>query len=323
MLANSIIGQIKSQYCIILIVNHISIVIVNYNGDKDTNECLESLAKINTTNFKYDVVVVDNGSSVPYKLPKKLMADNIHVLRSESNLGFTGGNNMGIYQAIEMFNSDYVLLLNNDTLVDENFLRELLVCANKNKEAGLLVSKIYFAKGNEFHKKSYPKSHLGKILWYAGGAIDWQNLITFHRGVDEYDYGQFEDVTESDFATGCSLLIKREVLEKIGLLDKRFFLYLEDVDYSVRAKKAGYKVLFCPDSIIWHKNAGSSGGSGSRVQDYYMTRNLFLFVMKHGGLKQLFIALRLALRYLSFGRPQQRQAVLHAFTNQYGKQTII
>lgn len=302
---------------------HISIIIINYNSAKDTVDCLNSLDKIKTTGFKVNTIVVDNASVEPFEVPKNLQNSSIQVIRSDANKGFTGGNNMGIYYAVEKFNSDYVLLLNNDTTVDENFLKEMVRLAESDPKIGMVGSKIYFSKGREFHKDSYKKSELGNVLWYAGGSIDWNHLAAFHRGVDEVDRGQFDTQEESDFATGCSVLIKREILEKVGTFDKRFFLYLEDVDWSVRVTKAGYKIAFCPTSIVYHKNAGSSGGSGSKTHDYYQTRNKLLFAFKHGTWNEIGIALRIAFSMIINGTPAQRQGVLHFFLMQFGKQPII
>lgn len=302
---------------------HVSIIIVNYNSSKDTIECLKSLSKISTTGFKHNILVVDNGSLDELVLPKSLQNNTIDLIRSEANKGFTGGNNLGIYYAIEKYNSDYVLLLNNDTTVDKKFLKNMINLAGSDPRIGMVGSKIFFSKGSEFHRDSYQKSELGNVLWYAGGSIDWKHLVAFHRGVDEVDRGQFDQENESDFITGCSMLVKREVLEKVGVFDKRYFLYLEDVDWSVRTQNAGYKLAFAPDSIVYHKNAGSSGGSGSSIHEYYQTRNRLLFAYKHGSWETIFTAVRLAISYLLFGTRTQRLGVLHAVTLQYGKQPIL
>ena len=302
---------------------HVSIILINYNAAEDTVDCLKSLRKIKTTGFKYNVVIVDNASKDIFSVPQNLESSNIEVIRSEANKGFTGGNNLGIFYAVEKYNSDYVLLLNNDTTVDENFLKEMVRTAQADPRIGMVGSKIYFSKGREFHSESYNESELGNVLWYAGGSIDWNHLAAFHRGVDEVDKGQFDNQTESDFATGCSVLIKREILEKVGTFDKRFFLYLEDVDWSVRVKRAGYIIAFEPKSIVYHKNAGSTGGSGSTTHDYYQTRNKLLFAFKHGTWKEVGTALRIALFTLINGSPAQRLGVVHFFMMRFGKQPII
>ncbi len=302
---------------------HISIILVNYNSDKLTIACLDSLAEIKHTGFKHNIVVVDNASKVPFRLPKRHQNKVVRLVRSESNLGFTGGNNMGIHYSIENFNSEYVVLLNNDTTVDKNFLVELFNYAEAHPKVGIATSKIYFSKGREYYLKSYNKDQLGKVIWFAGGSIDWQNLLAFHRGVDEVDRGQFSRDDSFDFATGCAMMIKREVLEKVGTLDKRYFLYMEDVDYSVRVKKAGYDLRLVPSSVVWHKNAGSTGGSGSHLQQYYQARNTLLFVILHGDYKQAKVFLRLFFNSIFKGNKWTRLAVLHLLTLRFGKQEVV
>ncbi|MEA2056802.1 MAG: glycosyltransferase family 2 protein [Patescibacteria group bacterium] len=300
----------------------ISIVIVNYNTAQETKDCLESLSKIKVKNFDYNIVIVDNGSKVELKLPQKLINKHTELIRTEANIGFTGGNNLGIAHAVKSYNSDYFLLLNSDTTVKPNFLIKLFTCLQEDNQAGIASSKIYFYPGNEFHK-NYAKKHEGKVLWYAGGSIDWLNLAAFHRGVDEVDRGQFDQQLTSDFATGCSMLLRREVIEDVGILDKKYFLYLEDVDFSVRTKNLGYKLLFCPESIVWHKNAGSSEGAGSQIQQYYQTRNRLLFFIKYGSLKTKLTGLRLMFNFLTKGNTVERKAVYDYLMGQFGKQPVI
>lgn len=301
---------------------HVSIIVVHYNNSDDTDECLKSLTKLQSNNFDFTVYVVDNASQERYVLPVKLPKKKFKLITSTSNLGFTGGNNLGIYTAIEEQNSEYILLLNNDTVVSPHFLEALLKSAEQNADIGILSPKIYFAKNYEYHKV-YGQKDLGSIIWYAGGSIDWRNLLVFHRGVDEIDRGQFDDQETSDFATGCCMLIKREVLEKIGYLDKKYFLYLEDTDLSLRAKHVGYQLRFVPDSVIWHKNAGSTGGSGSKLQQYYQLRNLLLFVVRYGSFRSIITVFRFAIEKLIFGTYSERVAVAHAVLQQYGKQPLI
>jgi GT2 family glycosyltransferase len=302
-------------------VTHISIIIVHYNTTADTDECLLSLQKLRHPGFALSTIIVDNGSRAEYVLPKGVDPRTNMIIRSEANLGFTGGNNLGMYQAIERFNSEFVLLLNSDTIVDHRFLAELVKAMEADSRIGMCSPKIYFYPKREFHNE-YDRADRGKILWYAGGSIDWRNLLTFHRGVDEVDRGQFDTPTPLDFATGCCVLIRREVLEKIGVFDKRFFLYFEDVDLSLRTLKAGYELAFVPRSIVWHKNAGSSGGSGSSLQSYYQMRNRLYFVYKHGSWRARLLALRVALQGL-LGTTYERTAVFHALTGQFGKQPIL
>lgn len=303
-------------------MDHISIIIVHYNTDKETKECLESLEDLKTNqNFKYDVILLDNASKIPLKLKKKYK--QTELIRSDSNLGFTGGNNLAIKYALDKHNSDYILLLNNDTIIEPNFLKNLYKSAKDNPKAGLLTPKIYFEKNFEFHKSDYSSKDKGKVIWYAGGSIDWQHLVADHRGIDEVDYGQFDQVAKVDFATGCCLLITREIIETVGLLNDKLFLYNEDVDYSLRVRKAGYDLLFCPESIIWHKNAGSSGGSGSATQLYYQTRNRLWIAKKYGDYRAKFVAFRLILKII-FGKNKVEKEALNDFiTNNMGKKPVI
>jgi hypothetical protein len=303
-------------------MDHISIIIVHYNTDKETKECLDSLEDVKTTqNFKFDVVLLDNASKDPLKLKNNY--PNTELIRSDSNLGFTGGNNLAIKYAIEKHNSDYILLLNNDTIVDPDFLKNLYKCIKNYPKAGLITPKIYFEKNYEYFKSDYLPTDRGKVVWYAGGSIDWKHLAANHRGVDEVDHGQFDEVTKVDFATGCCLLISREIVETVGLLDDDLFLYSEDVDYSLRIKAAGYDLMFCPDSLVWHKNAGSSGGSGSAVQQYYQTRNRLWIAKKHGDYRAKYIALRLIIRIILNGNDIEKEALKDFITNNMGKKPIL
>ncbi|MEN8252823.1 MAG: glycosyltransferase family 2 protein [Patescibacteria group bacterium] len=304
-------------------MDHVVIVIVHYNSQKDSLDCLESLRDIKTPDFKSSIVLIDNGSLKNFILPKAYKNNNVELIRSESNLGFTGGNNLGITYAREKFDPDYFLLLNNDTRVDTDFLNQLYKRAKREKSSCLICPKIYFEKGYEYHAMSYSPRERGKVFWYAGGSIDWPNLTAHHRGVDEIDRGHFDNQKLSDFCTGCCLLIPRRAIETVGLLDKSYFLYLEDVDYSLRAKEAGFKLCFEPKSIIWHKNAGSSGGAGSGISVYYQSRNRLFFAIKHGSLKTKFTALRILLQNLISKNKYERKASFDLIFARMGKQPII
>src|SRR4030042_5912844 len=252
----------------------IGIFIVNYNGRDNTLACLRSLEKLQATSCRLQVFVVDNHSFDNSVQDIKKQFPKATLIKNAENLGFVGGNNAGIKKAIKD-GADYVLILNNDTLVSENLIGELLKVAQKDEKVGIVVPKIFFAAGYEFHKKLYQKNDLGRVIWYAGGRTDWQNMFGVHLGVDEVDHGQFDQEKEVDFATGCCFLAKKEVFSKIGLFDSKFFLYGEDLDLSIRALKAGFKIFYAPRAFLWHKNAGSSS-SGSTLHDYYLSRNRLL-----------------------------------------------
>lgn len=297
-------------------MTNISIILVNWNGKKDTLECLVSLGKLKVKSLKSKVIVVDNGSTDNSVEVIREKFSDIEVIETGKNLGFAGGNNVGIRKALED-GADFVWLLNNDTSVDENALVALLE-ACKDPRVGIAGSKIYFAPENEFHKERYQKQEQGKVLWYAGGLIDWQNMYASHRGVDEVDTGQYDTVVETPFVTGCSMMVKKQVFEKVGLLDEKLFAYLEDLDFCLRAKQVGYTLFYEPQSKLWHKNAGSSG-AGSELHQYYMTRNRLLVGMRYASLWTKFALIREAMRFVLKGPSIYRKAVIDAMIGKWGK----
>ncbi len=305
-------------------VKHVSIILVHYNNIRTTNTCLFSLSSLIHPGYACQYIIVDNGSIKKYVLPKALQTSKkFKVIRSDANLGFTGGNNLGIHYAVERNNSQFIFLLNNDTTIHKYALRNMLQTLESQTEVGIICPKIYFSAGKEFHSKSYLASERGKVFWYAGGTVDWQHLVAFHRGVDEVDRGQFDENATTDFATGCAMLIRREVLEKIGFLDKRYFMYFEDVDLSLRAQKAGYTIALCPTAIVWHDNAGSSGGSGSSLHVYYQERNRYLLAFTQGAISVLPVVLRLQIQAFVSGSRLRRKAVIDFYMRAFGKQSLV
>jgi len=307
-------------------MTNISIILVNWNGKKDTLACLASLRQVKSQKSppkadqplaeKVKSIIVDNGSTDDSVEVIREKFPDVEVLETGKNLGFVGGNNVGIRRALEG-GADFVWLLNNDTSVDKNALVALLE-ACKDPRVGIAGSKIYFASGREYHKERYTKEDRGHVLWYAGGLIDWQNMYASHRGVDEVDKGQYDKTEETPFITGCSMMVKKQVFGKVGLLDEIFFAYLEDVDFCLRAKRAGYKLLYVPQSVVWHKNAGSSG-VGSGLHQYYMTRNRLLVGMRYASLRTKFALTREAWRFVLTGPSIYRNAVIDAMTGKWGK----
>lgn len=289
-----------------------AVVVLNYKGVNDTLSCLESLRAVLHDGIDLHLIVVENGSDDGSDLELSQLED-AELIVNERNLGFSGGMNSGIVYALSR-KCDYIVILNNDTYVDNLFLVKLIEAS---RWADIVAPKIYFAPGYEFHKDRYSKGEQGKVIWYGGGEIDWENILGVHRGVDEVDSGQFKRGSIT-LATGCCMLVKREVFEKIGLLDEKYFLYLEDMDFCYRARKAGFKILFEPQSVIWHKNAASAGGSGSALQDYYITRNRLLFAFKYAPLRTK-IAL---IKHIASGTSNKtrRKALFDFLLFRFGKQ---
>ena len=309
-------------------MTNISIILVNWNGKKDTLACLASLKKLkvkssreagsSSAGQKLNVksIVVDNGSTDDSVIVIKKNFPDVDVIETGRNLGFSGGNNAGIRKALEQ-GADFVWLLNNDTVVDPNALAAL-VDAFQDSRVCIAGSKIYFAPGREYHKDRYGVKDRGRVLWYAGGIIDWKNMYASHRGVDEVDTGQYEILEQTSFVTGCSMMIKSQVFEDVGLFDGKFFAYLEDVDFCLRAKQGGYKLLYVPQSILWHNNAGSSG-VGSEHHQYYMTRNRLLVGLRYASARTKLALIREALRFVFVGPSIYRKAVIDALVGKWGK----
>lgn len=303
----------------------VSIVILNWNRKSDTQECLASLARIKTS-FKLEIIVVDNastdGSRIEIRRLLKKISFNKKNFRSEliknkENLGFCGGNNIGIKHALN-HGAEWVLLLNNDTLVDEDFLVNLIKEVQRDSKVGIACPKIYFAPGYEFKKEVYSSKDKGKVIWYAGGVIDWDNVYGSNHGVDEVDEGQYDRVHEVDFATGACMLISRCVLENVGYLDEKYFMYFEDSDLCQRAKREEFKVIYVPAAKVWHKVSQSSQIGGS-LNDYFITRNRLLFGMKYASLRTRFALYRESLRMFWKGRRWQRQGVIDFYLGKFGR----
>ncbi len=295
----------------------ISIVILNWNGKKDTLECLKSLRKLSTTGFKLQIIVVDNGSTDNSARDIKLVTgfQNLKVVETGENLGFAAGNNIGIKQAL-LDGSDFIMLLNNDTVVKEDLVEKFLEAADRHKSAGILTPKIYFYPGYEFHKDRYSKTERGRVIWYAGGIIDWNNIYGSNYGVDDTDIGQYTKELEYDFATGACMFVRREVFEREGLLDERYYLYLEDAEFSQRVKHSGWKIIFIPDAILWHKVSQSSSIGGS-LNDYFITRNRLLFGTSFAKPRTRLALIKEGMKLMLNGREWQKRGARDFFLRRF------
>lgn len=241
------------------------IVIVNWKGWQDTIECLESLLKNDYINFR--VVVIDNYSED--ESYEKLLEwcrgrDRFIIIQTKENLGFAGGNNVGIKYALDN-DAEYLLLLNNDTLVTNVFLSSLIKTA-KAEDSGITGCKILH--------------HSDGRIWYLGGKMSWLRGGAYHPGKGRPDRKIAKKPFEVDFVTGCMMLIKREVFREIGILDESYFLYNEDTDYCLRASRAGIKMVVDPLTIIYHKERSTDGG-WKPYHIYYLIRNKLIFMKRY------------------------------------------
>lgn len=302
-------------------MSKIFIVILNWNQPELTVDCVNSLQKLKTEKSQeVKLVIVDNGSTDnSVQLFRKLNLKKIplEVMETNFNLGFVGGNNIGITYALDK-NADYVMVLNNDTIVDSNLLLSLTEPLEKDSRIGITSPKIYFAKGFEFHKDKYKKNESGKVIWYAGGKMDWKNVYGNNRGVDEVDKGQYDKETEIDFATGACFLARAKALKETGLFDEKYFMYLEDADLSVKMKRKKWKIMYEPKAVLWHKVAQSSG-IGSSLNDYFISRNRLMFGFKYAGFRAKLALIRESIRLFIFGRHWQAVGIRDFYLRKYGK----
>lgn len=244
----------------------IAIIILNWNGKKDTLECLASIKKMED-NPSFITIVVDNGSTDDSAAAILQAHPEITLLQTGQNLGFSGGNNVGIQYALEQ-GADYLFLLNNDTAVDPSILKHFKEGFQKDPSIGILGAKIYL-----FHSKD-TFDHFGGS-WNQKKAefdfIGWRQIE---------DKKSFEEMHPIDYVCGAAMMIKKEVFARIGLLEPRFFLMWEDADFCFRARNAGFKVMTCPKAIIWHKVHASFVG-GKIHSTYFNARNRLLWIERH------------------------------------------
>lgn len=250
------------------------IVLVNWNGRDDTIECLYSLESLKYSNFS--IIIVDNGSTDDSIKEIKKRFNGITLLENKKNEGFAAGNNRGIKYALER-EADYVWLLNNDTVVDENALTALLNRVQNNPEIGMCGSKlIYYNKRNVF-----------QLL--AGGRYNKWLGITQNIGQNKpihYSFDRKNVERQLQFIAGASLLVSRPFIEEIGLLCEDYFLYFEEIDWSKRAE-GKFNLGFAAESIVYHKEGASTGGhqlrqdEKSKTADYYQLKNRLKFSYKY------------------------------------------
>ena len=242
----------------------VAIILLNWNGKADTIECMESLGKVTYPN--YEIWIVDNDSSDGSVELFRQRYPGVGLIVNDKNLGFAGGNNVGIRRAMED-GAEMLLLLNNDTVVYPDFLDRMVQVAEGDEHVGIVGPKICFYSAPD-------------KIWSAGGTI---NMFTgaignFGEGLPQ---DRFSGVKRVDYVSGCALLIKSSVIRQIGLMDEDYFLYFEETDWNVRAHEKGYISVVNYDACILHK----SGMAVNKIKGsdyYYVPRNLPLFIRKNG-----------------------------------------
>lgn len=246
----------------------VTIIILNWNGFDVTRECLESLLKIEN-NIK--IIIVDNGSvdDSINRLSTIFNDSRIDFLPLKQNLGFTGGNNKGILYAKEKYESDYFLLLNNDTIVENDFLDKMILPFYEDDKCYAVVPKIFFFDNPD-------------KIWFAGGSISRLTGIVKHFGLNNKDSKEYNELKSTGFMNGCCALISKTAIEEIGILDNRFFANSEDADYSIRILDSGHKIKYQPEAVIYHKvNHSFKANKGKWLAFYLAARGIVLLQNKH------------------------------------------
>lgn len=242
------------------------IIILNYNGKDVLKDTLESVYKLNYPN--YQVVVVDNDSTDESFEDARFTYGKFNFIKNSHNIGFAAGNNVAIKWSLEKM-ADYIFLLNNDAIIEKNCLLTLIGEAEKNSKVGIL-SPIIYKEDN-------------KQVWFSGGKINWIKMRAEHT----------ISIKETQYITGCAMLIRKEVFKKIGLLDEKFFLYYEDVDFSFRARQNGFKLKIVPQAKVFHFEKSSKNLN----KIYYLVLSAILFFRKNSNfILKIYIEIYLIMR---------------------------
>lgn len=243
----------------------LSIVTINYNQANVTRQFLESARNLTYPN--YEIIVVDNASEPALHTQIDVtLYPHLRVVRSEVNLGFTGGNNLGIAEA----NGAYFFIVNNDTELNSALLETLLEPFGRDERIGVVCPKIRFFD-------------LPQHVQYAGyNAMNMFTGTATAIGYNQTDNAQYDLPGPTYFAHGCAMLVSRVVVERVGRFAERFFLYYEELDWSQRIRDAGFVIYYQPSATILHKESVSVGRN-SPLRTYYLTRNRILFMRRHGS----------------------------------------
>ena len=256
----------------------VNIFILNWNGRDLTLDCLASLEKVTYSNA--NVIVIDNGSTDDSVVSIKEKYPETDIIEFPSNLGFAGGNNAGFESTANK--ADYTIFLNNDTIVDSNFVEPLINELETKSNTKQTAPKIYYADKPE-------------TIWFAGGKVNmWTGFIR-HIGIRKKDALLYSKKMEIDYATGCCICMRTQDFESIGLFDGSFPMYAEDVDLSLRFKKRGGSIVFIPESRVWHKVSASMGGQFSIAKWKRKLIGKIKLVAKHSKIYQIPFSVPLAL----------------------------
>ena len=264
--------------------NKVHIVILTWNNKKVLKRCLESIGNVDYKNFT--ISVIDNNSSddslnmISEKFP------NVQTIKNSKNFKFGRGYNEG-FKKTNFEDNDFIILLNDDTIVSRNFIGELITPLVKDQKAIISTPKILYS------------SNINKI-WYAGGVVDlWRGLI-YHIGIRDFDGPKYSFINETNYATGCCMCLRFEDLKKLNFFDETFDMYCEDVDLSLKASQLNRKIIYAPKSVILH-NVSQSLGEHSSKKNFMKIRNQFKLFWKYAtGIQLISISFYWILFHLPF-----------------------
>ena len=244
-------------------------VVLNWNNAPDTCACLASLAAVDYPALH--TLVVDNGSTDGSAEAIAAAFPGVELLRTGANLGYAGGNNAGIARALAL-NAAHVLVLNNDVLVEPAMVRELVAVMDADAGVGMVGPVMYCLTGDA------PGDAADARLFAAGSDVHWWRGDTRHRGLHRttLQWPLPAEPTPAGFIAGCGVLVRASVVRAVGVLDEGYFLNFEDVEWSVRVRRAGFGVVLAPRAVLWHK-VSATLDAGSPLNQYYMTRNALRF----------------------------------------------
>lgn len=254
------------------------IIVVNWNQKQLTLDCLASLRAV--TAPACHVLLVDNGSTDGSVDAVRQSFPEVEVLETGVNLLYAGGNNAGIVRALAS-GAHQCVLLNNDTVVAPDFVQRLAEEMAMDPQCGVVGPKILYADTPD-------------RIWYAGGEMSFWTGTMWHRGIRETDRGQYDVSSETGYVTGCCLMIRREALERVGMLDESYRMYGEDADLCMRVRRAGYSLRYAPAARVWHRISVSSGGHLSWAKQRRKAASMMRFFFRYASWYQLPVMLVLA-----------------------------
>lgn len=253
----------------------VAVVILNWNGGEDILECVQSVFE--SSHKALDVVIVDNGSVDGSSDAIRSRFPHVHFLVNAHNLGFAKGSNQGMEWALER-GIQYVLLLNGDARLNANTLDELVAVAEGENDKVVACPRIYLGR---------PTNGVNR-LWFAYGTVKlWAGLFQ-NPAFNQIDAPKWSEPRDMEYASGCCMLIPLQILQQVGMLDEAFFAYCEDIDFSLRVRKAGFLLRYVPNALLWHGSHHPTGRVRTPTYRYLSTRNNLWVVRKHGSRLEVF-----------------------------------